>query len=122
MLKTTILLEILTSKLLKVDDNEVNRVCISSFKKIAKKSGKSKNKKLSKFQKSAKSGKKLLKSINSHIFGIKKNGLSFLTSKTKVSFNCLWLAFIKVLIFDILIRNATFRSKLMHQAMPLEIC
>ena len=58
--------------------------------KLIKKCGKS-----SKFQKLAKSGKKLSKSGNSSNFDTKKNGPSFLTPNTRMAFNCLRLAFTK---------------------------
>ena len=66
---------------------------------IAKKLGKSKGQKLSEFQKSVKSGKNLSKSWNSPNFDVKDDGLSFLTPKERVAFNCLWLAFTKAPIF-----------------------
>ena len=73
----------------------------------------SKTRKTSKGQKLSKSGnlkdkklaksKKPLKSRNSPNFDTKKAGLSFLTPKTRAVLNCLWLAFIKTPILDILI-------------------
>ena len=70
------------------DDNEL----IEKYEKL------SKTGKLSKSQKLAKSKKKLSKSRNSPNFDTKKNGSSFLTPNTRMAFNHLRLAFIKVLI------------------------
>ena len=70
-------------------------------KELAKKSGKSKSKKskkLSKSQKSAKSGKNLSKRWNLPNFSATETGSNFLTPKTRVAFNCLWLAFTETLI------------------------
>ena len=64
----------------------------------AKKSGKSKGKKLSKFRKSTKSRKNLSKSENSSNFGAMEAKQSFLTPESRAAFNRLWLAFIKALI------------------------
>ena len=94
MLKTTILLEKLTSRQLKINDNKVNKFDIGSSKEIAKKS-----KKLLKSQKLAKLGKKLSKSGNLLKSNTKKTGPSFLTSDARTVFNRLWLAFTKALIF-----------------------
>ena len=66
--------------------------------KITKKSEKSKDQNLFKSQILAKLGKKLLKSGNSPNFDAKKNKPSFLTHKTKATFNCLQLTFTKALI------------------------
>ena len=55
--------------------------------------------KLSKFQKLAKLKKKLSKSGNSPNFNAKKNEPSFLTPNAEMTFNRLWLAFIKALTF-----------------------
>ena len=55
---------------------------------------------MSKFQKLAKLRKKLSKKKNLLNFNAKKTGLSFLTFDTKIVFNCLWLIFIKVSIFQ----------------------
>ena len=63
------------------------------------KSKKSKSKKLFKFQKSAKLKKKLSKNKYSPNFKDKKNRLSFLISKARITFKYLWLTFIKTLIF-----------------------
>ena len=57
-----------------------------------------KGEKLFTFQKSARSGKKLLKSGNSSNFNAKKNEPSFLTPNARAAFNCLWLTFIEILI------------------------
>ena len=71
----------------------------------AKKSRKSKGQKLAKSQKLSKSrkskgkkSKKPSKSGNSPSFDATEAGPSFLTPDTKISFNCLWLAFTKALI------------------------
>ena len=56
-------------------------------------------KKLSESQKSAKLGKKLLKSKNSLKFDVKKNKPSVFTSNVKMAFNHLWLTFTKAPIF-----------------------
>ena len=60
----------------------------------------SKGQKLSKFQKSAKLGKKLSKCGNLPNFDTKKNGPSFLNLEAKTAFYLLWLAFIEAPIFD----------------------
>ena len=79
--------------------NEVDG--IKGSNKSIKKYGKlSKTRKLSKSQKSAKSRKKLSKRGNLPNFNAKENGLNFLIPNAKTAFNCLWLAFIKVLIFQ----------------------
>ena len=99
-LKTTISPKKSTLKWLKVDDNKVNRFGISSSKKIAKKLEKSKsqnwsklgnlkNKKSSKFQKLAKSEKKLFKSVNLPYFNTIEARQKFLTLDAKIIFNCL---------------------------------
>ena len=96
-----------------------------SGEELAKKSGKSKGeklKKLSKFRKSAKLGKNLLKSGNSPNFGATEAGPNFLTPKARAAFNRLWLAFTKALIFWHLIHNATFGLRLIHWAMLLVGC
>ena len=102
MLKTAILLEMLTSDKLEIGDNEGGN-SIGSVE-IAKKSGKLKGLKLSKSgnskgKKSAKS-KKPSKNRNSPIFDTKKTGPSFLTSEIRIAFNRLWLAFTKTLILQ----------------------
>ena len=51
-------------------------------------------------QKSAKSGKKLLKSGNLPKFDVKKAGSNFLTSDAMTAFNHLWLAFTKAPILE----------------------
>ena len=83
-------------------DGEVNRFSISRnsvehAKKSRRlsKSGKSKSEKISKSQNLAKSEKKLSISGNSTNFDTTKTGSNFLTSDTKTTFNCLWLAFTK---------------------------
>ena len=53
-----------------------------------------------KFQKSAKSRQKLSKSGNLPNFDVKENGPSFLTPDARTTFNHLWLAFTKALIFQ----------------------
>ena len=60
--------------------------------------GNLKSKKLSKSQKSAKSKKELSKSGNSPNLDAKKNELSFLIPNARITFNYLWLTFIKALI------------------------
>ena len=55
----------------------------------AKKSEKSKNKKIYKSQNLAKSGKKWLKNRNSTNFGITEIKPKFLTLNTRITFNCL---------------------------------
>ena len=64
----------------------------------AKKSGKSKSKKMSKSRNSAKSEKKLSKSGNSTNFDAMKDGSKFLTPDARTAFNRLWLAFTEALI------------------------
>ena len=74
--------------------------------KYAKKSGKLKSQKLFKSQKLSKSrklkskklakSKKLLKSENSSNFGVMEAGPNFLTPNARITFNRLWLTFIKV--------------------------
>ena len=54
---------------------------------------------MSKFHYLVKSGKKLSKSENLLSFGATKAGHKFLTFDAKIAFNCLWLTFIKALIF-----------------------
>ena len=77
-------------------DGEVNGFGIGdNGVKHTKKLGKSKGKKLSKSQKSAKLGKNLSKNRNSPNFNAKNNGSSFLTPKAKAIFNRLWLALTK---------------------------
>ena len=56
---------------------------------------KNKNQKIVSILKLTKLGKKLLKNRNLSNFKIKKNGLSFLTFKTRTFFNYLQLAFIE---------------------------
>ena len=74
--------------------NEVDS--IKDGDKLMKKYGKLlKTRKLFKFQKLAKLGKKILKSRNSLNFDNKKNEPSFLILKVRVTFNCLWLVFTK---------------------------
>ena len=102
-------------------DGEINRFGGDGVKH-AKKSRKSKGQKTFKSQKSAKSGKNSSKSGNSPNFGTTESGRSFLTPETRLAFNRLWLAYTKAWLFDILIRNAIFRSKLMHKAMLLVVC
>ena len=87
------------------DNNEVNRFGISRNSiKYAKKSGKlfksrkSKSEKTSKSQNLAKLVKKLSKSENSTNFNTTEDGPKFLTFVTKITFNCLWLAFTEALI------------------------
>ena len=92
-LKTTVLLKKLTPEQLEIGDGEVNKFGVSGDKKIAKKL-----RKLFKFQKLAKLGKKLAKNKNSSNFGITKAGPKFLTPNAKTTFNHLWLAFTKALI------------------------
>ena len=99
MLKMTTLVGNLTSHKLEVGDGKSGfDVCSDSIKhakksrKLSKtlklfKSGNSKNKKLFKSQKLAKSRKKLLKSENSLNFDAKKTRLSFLISGTSKAFN-----------------------------------
>ena len=69
-------------------------------KHVKPKVGRSKNKKLFKSQKSAKSRKKLSETRNSPNFDAKNNELSFLTPEARAAFNCLWLTFIKALILQ----------------------
>ena len=76
--------------------NEIDS--IKGNNKLIKKSIKPKIRKLSKSQKSAKLGKKLLKNRSLPNFKIKENRSSFLTFKTRLAFNYLWLAIIKALI------------------------
>lgn len=96
MLKTTVLLERLTFKQLKVDDNEINRFGVSGGKEFTRKPGKPKNQKLCKFSKILKY-KKLLKSGNLPNNNAMKR-LSFLILNSRIAFNHLWLAFNKALI------------------------
>ena len=111
MLKITILLERLTLEWLGIGDNKFDKFCIGGSEKIAKKSRKLKNQnlfksrnlkgeKLSKSWKLAKSKKKLSKSGNLSNFGITKTRPKFLIFNAKTAFNCLWLLFIKALIFQ----------------------
>ena len=109
MLKTTVLSQVLTTNGVLITKvfaaNEASS--IESDDELIKKSGKlletrklsklgnSKSKKLFKFWKLAKSGKKLSKSENSSNFNAKKNGPSFLIPKAKVAFNRLQLIFTK---------------------------
>ena len=89
MLKTTVLLERLTSEKLNVDNGKVNGFDIGDNNvEYAKKSGKL-----------SKSRKKLSKSGNSTNFEAKKAKPSFLTSSTRKAFNRLRLAFTKAPIF-----------------------
>ena len=81
---------------IKVIDKSIEKSERLSKTKISFKSGNSKDEKLFKSQKSAKSRKKLLKNRNSSNFNAKKNGLSFLIPKTRVAFNRLLLDFTKV--------------------------
>ena len=67
----------LTFEWLKIGDGNDDRFSDGNGEKIAKKSRKSKGKKLFKSRKLAKSGKKLSKSENSPNFCFKKEGLSF---------------------------------------------
>ena len=97
MLKTVTSPEKSTSDRLKID-NDKGSNSIGGIE-ITKKSGKLKDQKLSKSQKSAKLGKNLSKDGNSPNFDAKDDGPSFLTSKARATFNCLWLAFTKALIF-----------------------
>ena len=93
MLKTTILFQVLVvNKVLAV--SEIDGI---KNNKSTQKFVESKTRKLSKSQKLAKF-KKLLKCGNSPNFSAKKSGLTFLTSSTRKTFNCLWLAFTKALI------------------------
>ena len=78
--------------------NSVEYARISENPKKLAESGNLKGKKLSKFQKPAKSGKKSSKSENLPNFDVKDNGPSFLTPKARITFNYLWLAFTKALI------------------------
>ena len=78
------------------DGNESIRKCEKLFKirKLSKglklsKSRNLKKKKLFKFQKSAKLGKKLAKIGNSLNFDAEKNGLNFLNSNARMTFNYL---------------------------------
>ena len=88
-------------------NNKVNRFNngrndIEHAKKLRKlsKSGKSKSEKTFIFWTLAKSGKNLSKSGNSTNFNAIKAGQKFLTLDTRISFNCLWLAFTKALILS----------------------
>ena len=94
MLKTTILLERLISKQLKICNNKINGFSIISNKKIAKKSEKLKSQNLFKFQKLAKF-KKLSKSGNLPNFDNIKTKPGFLIFDTKEVFNSLWLTLTK---------------------------
>ena len=85
-----------------VGDNKVDRFDIKNGKEFVRMSKKLKVQKLSKFQKLkskklAKS-KKLSKSWNLSNFNTKKVGPNILTSDTRITFNCLQLAFTKTLI------------------------
>ena len=84
---------------LEVGDLENSIVISGDGVELTKKSEKSKSQNLSKSQQLAKSDKKALKSGYSPNFEAKKNGPNFLTPKVRAVFNCLWLAFIKALIF-----------------------
>ena len=75
---------------------------ISNDVELVKRSEKSKIQKLSKSQKTPKS-KKLWKSENLPKFDTKNAKPSFLFSSTSKVFNCLWLAFIKAPILDVMI-------------------
>ena len=100
---------------IKNDNDEVIRFGIDrDSDMLAKKSGKLKSQNLAKSRKLSKSeksksekSKKWLKSRNLSNFSAKKAGPNFLTPDVKTTFNRLWLAFTKALIFDILIQNAT---------------
>ena len=97
----------MTFEQLNISDGEIDKFDVGSGgKEIAKKSGKLKSQnlsklknlkgeKLSKSQKSAKLRKKVSKSGNSLNFGAIKARPKFLTSDTRITFNCLWPAFIK---------------------------
>ena len=98
-LKTTVPPKRLISKWLGVDDNEVDKFSVEGSKEIAKKLRNLKSEKLSKFQKLTKLKKILSKSGNSSNFNATKARPKFWTLDAKIAFNCLWLAFIKALIF-----------------------
>ena len=91
----TAILEKKNFKRLEVSDGEFGRFDVGSSEEIAKKS---KNKKLFKSQKSAKSRKKLSQSRNLPNFNVKEDGPSFLTPETRTLFDRFWLTFIEVLI------------------------
>ena len=85
MLKTTMSLYMLIANKIFAADKVGN---IKSGDELIKKCGKlSKTEKLFKSQKSAKLGKKLLKSRNLPNFNVKKNKPSFLTLNTRTTFN-----------------------------------
>ena len=99
------LLERSTSDRLEVATDESGDV-IDDNVELVKKSRKSKSQKLAKSQKLSKSkkskskkSKKRSKNRNSPNFNTTEAGQSFLTLNTRTAFNCLWLAFIKALIF-----------------------
>ena len=79
-------------------------------------------KKSKKSKKLSKSRKKPPKSGNSPKFGTKKVGINILISDARIAYNYLWLAFIKAPIFDILIQNVTFGSRMMYRVTQLAGC
>ena len=97
MLKTTLLSQMLVANEVlaanEIGDVKGGNELIEKYRKLLK------TRKLSKSQKLAKSRKKLSKSENSFNSDIKKNGPSFLTPDARITFNYLWLAFIKAPIF-----------------------
>ena len=83
----------------KINSIKDNNKSIKKYRKLSKVRKLVKGLKLFKSQKLAKSRKKLSKSENLSNFDTKKNKPSFFTFDAKTIFNCLWLAFIKALIF-----------------------
>ena len=79
----------MTFKWLKANNSENDRFDNNDSKKIARKLGKLKSEKLFKFQKLAKSRKRLSKNRNLSHFSTKKTRPSFLTFGIKKTFNYL---------------------------------
>ena len=86
----TVLLKKSISERLEISNDEIDRFDVSNSREIIKKL-----RKLFKSQKLAKLGKKLLKNGNLPNFGITEARPKFLTLDTKITFNYLWLIFIK---------------------------